>query len=84
MELADYNIICMHINDKNNVLADVISRLKTLNIYKEPLEDPKTPVFSNMEGCVTEIHVHCSYYYTPNLAKVGHNVLKSSVKTMPR
>ena len=34
---------------KNNILADTISRLKTLNIYKEPLEKTKTPVVSNAQ-----------------------------------
>ena len=33
MDLADYNIMFSHIEDKN-VLADTISSLKTLNMYK--------------------------------------------------
>ena len=62
MELTNYNIKFVHIKGKNNVLADAISRLKTLNIYKEPLENPKTPVFSNtnghvMEMCATHMHI---------------------------
>ena len=61
MELADYNIMFVHIKGKNNVLADTISRLKTLNIYKEPFENTKTPVVSNtqeniMEICETDKH----------------------------
>ena len=40
------------------MLADAISRLKTLNIYKELLENPKTPVVSNTQGYVTEISVN--------------------------
>ena len=32
MELADNNIMFIHIKGKNNVLEDAISRLKTLNI----------------------------------------------------
>ena len=47
VELADYNITFVHIKGKNNVLADAISRLQTLNISKKPLENPKTPVVSN-------------------------------------
>ena len=61
MELTDYNITFVHIKGKNNVLADAISRLKKLNIYKEPLENPKTPVVSNtqenvLEICATDMH----------------------------
>ena len=36
MELADCNIMFVYIRGKNNVLTDAISRLKTLNTYKEP------------------------------------------------
>ena len=42
LELADYNIKFVHIKGKNNVLTDAISSLKTLNIYEEPLENPKS------------------------------------------
>ena len=41
MELPDYNIMFVYIKGKKNVLADAISRLKTLNIYKEPLKSLK-------------------------------------------
>ena len=61
MELADYNITFVHIKGKNNVLAHTISRLKTLSIYKEPLENPKIQLVSNTQGHVTEIsatHMH--------------------------
>ena len=62
MELGDYNIyICPH-QSKNNVLLDAISRLKILNIYKEPLENPKIQIVSNtqeigMEICATRMHI---------------------------
>ena len=55
LELADYKIMFIHIKGKNYVLVDVISRLKTLNIYKELLEYPQTPVVSNMQGHVMEL-----------------------------
>ena len=40
---------------------DDISRLKTLNIYKQSLENQKTSIFSNMqenimEICATDMH----------------------------
>ena len=38
-----------YMKGSNNILADAISRLKTLDIYGEPLESPKT---SNMTNCI--------------------------------
>ena len=55
MKLVDYNTTFVHIKGKNNVLADAISRLKTLNIYIELLENPTTPAVSNTQGYVTEV-----------------------------
>ena len=40
-ELTDSKIAFVNIKGKINVLADVISKLKTLNIYKEPLATHK-------------------------------------------
>ena len=42
MELADYNMTFAHIKDKENVLSDAISKLKTLDIYKESMRNLKT------------------------------------------
>ena len=61
IKLADCNIIFVHIKCKNNVLVDAISRLKTLNIYKEPLESPNAEEVNNtqqvvMEICTTSMH----------------------------
>ena len=55
MEFVDNVITLVHIKGKNNVLVYAISRLETLNIYKEPLENPKAPVVSNMQENVTAI-----------------------------
>ena len=41
MELADYNITFVDIKGSNNILADVISRLNMLDIYRDPIEDPE-------------------------------------------
>ena len=49
MELADYDIKFVHMKDKHNILADTISRLKMLNIYKEPLQNPKVQVVNNTQ-----------------------------------
>ena len=50
------NAIFVHIKGKNSVLADGIFRLKTSNIYRQPLENPKTSVVSNTKENVTEIY----------------------------
>ena len=42
MELSDYDLMFIHIKGNNNILADGISGLKTQDIYKEPLDNPKT------------------------------------------
>ena len=42
VQLADYNITFVHIKGSNNILADAISRLKILDIYKDLIEDPKS------------------------------------------
>ena len=57
MELAEYTVTFMHIKGKNNVLVDTISRLKTLNIFKEPLKNPKTPAVSSTQGYITEVEM---------------------------
>ena len=48
------NVMFVYIKGKNNDSADAISRLKTLSIYKEAVENPETPVVSSMQGNVTE------------------------------
>ena len=57
MELADYNIMFVHIKGQHNVLSDAISRLKMLDIYKEPLENAKAQVINNTKQDVMEIYV---------------------------
>ena len=56
VELADYNIMSAYIKGQNSVMMDAISRLKTLNIHKEPLEKTKTVVVSNTQEHVMEMH----------------------------
>ena len=46
----------INIKSKNNILANAISRLKTLNIYKEPLDNPKAQVVNNTQEIVMEIY----------------------------
>ena len=42
MKLSDYNLIFVHIKGSNNILADAVSILNTLDIYKDLLDNPKT------------------------------------------
>ena len=39
MLLQEYDITFVHIRGKDNILADAISRLCTINVYKEAIED---------------------------------------------
>ena len=55
MELADYNIKFIYIKGKHNILADAISRLKSLKINNELLENPKVQVVNNTKQIVTEV-----------------------------
>ena len=56
MELADYDITFVHVNFSNNILTDVISRLKMLDIYRHPIENPKMIKASDLQQHVTEIN----------------------------
>ena len=54
IELSDYNLFFVHIKGSNNILVDAISRLKTLDIYRDPLENPKSTAAIETEECATE------------------------------
>ena len=49
MELGVFNITFVHIQGTFNILADTISRLKTLNIYKETLDSPIAQIVSSSQ-----------------------------------
>ena len=55
MELSDYNLTFVYIKGSNNILADAVSRLKPLNIYKDPLENPKSTATNDREKCIAEV-----------------------------
>ena len=52
MELPHYKLTFIHIKGSNNIVVDAISRLKTLDIYKEPLDNPNT---SDTMTCIAEM-----------------------------
>ena len=58
MELANCNITFAHIKSSNNILADAISRLKMLDVYKDPIEDPKMLKVRDIEQHITEVNTN--------------------------
>ena len=49
MELPDYNLIFVYIKDPDYILMDTFFRSQTLDIYRKPLENPKTAALNNTE-----------------------------------
>ena len=54
-KLADYDITFVHIKDSNNISPDAISRFKMYDIYRDPIEDPKTLKPSDLQQHITEV-----------------------------
>ena len=46
----------IHIKSKHNILADAISRLPILNIYKEPIENPEVLALNDTQQVFAEVH----------------------------
>ena len=65
MELLDYILTFVHIEGNKNILEDAISRLKILDIYKEPFDNPKT---SDTMTCIAEL-------VTTDIQTFGINIL---------
>ena len=55
MELSDYILTFVYIKGTDNIPMDAISRLRMLEIYTEPLENPKAVALSNTEECIAEV-----------------------------
>ena len=62
LKLQQYNIKFQHVASKDNIIAEAISHLKTVNLNEEPKgqEVSKTPESINdvMENLILEIHPH--------------------------
>ena len=56
MELAGYNLTFVHIKDKNKMLADSISWLKTLYIYKKTNRKSRILAVSKTQKHVTDVY----------------------------
>ena len=67
MELEDYNISFVHIKGSNNILADAISRLKMLAIYRDPIEDQIMLKASNSQHCITEVNTNKPHILNSNV-----------------
>ena len=52
MEWSNYNLMFIHIKGSKNIVADAVSGLKALDIYKDPLDYPKT---SKAMTCIAEM-----------------------------
>ena len=57
MLLQEYNIAFVHIKGKDNILADAISRLHTINIY-ETADDTDTAHIANIQPNEMPEHIH--------------------------
>ena len=71
--LTDYSITFIYIKGKHNILADAISRLKILNIYKELLGYLQVQVVNNTQYVVTKVCV-------TSMHTVGTDILWSEQK----
>ena len=62
MLLQEYDIRFVHIRGKDNILADAISRLCTINIYEDPtevkLQHPPIPLSKVKSSKVTDNMQH--------------------------
>ena len=50
MLLQEYDITFVHIRGKDNILADAISRLCTINVYKEAIEDKQHHLLGSQDA----------------------------------
>ena len=73
MELADYNITFVHIKDSNSILAEAISRLEMLDVYRDHIEDPKVHQDSDPQQHVTEVNINKIHILNSNVLHIEQN-----------
>ena len=63
MLLQDYDITIVHIKGKDNILADAISRLRTIDIYEKAIETQHSHAVktatTQVDKTVEQIQHHC-------------------------
>ena len=77
MLLQEYDITFVHIRGKDNILADAISRLCTINIYEEAIEDqhlPKAQTTTHANEKVKQIQ-HLNSSASPQLLNMNSTTL---------
>ena len=84
MMLQEYDIKFVHIRGKDNILADAISRLHTINIYNDPtevkLQHPSIPQNKDKSSKVTDNIQLLDTKNTQQLLNVTTETLKSLQK----
>ena len=77
MLLQEYDITFVHIRGKNNILADAISRLCTINVYEEATENhplPITQTTTHVDEKVEQIQ-HIDTWTSPQLLNMNSTIL---------
>ena len=81
MLLQEYDIKCVHIKGKDNILADAISKLCTTDIYKDPAEvklKPSPVPKSQPESSKTTDQIQLTD------ARTAQQLLNITIKTLRR
>ena len=83
MLLQEYDITFVDIKGKDNILANAISRLRTINIYKKAIESQHSPAVktttTQQEGTVEQIH-HVDLSSLPQSPNMNSTTLRTLQK----
>ena len=82
MLLQDYDITFVHIRGKDNILVDTISRLCTINVYEEAIENhhsPKAQTTTHADEEVKQIQ-HLNSSASPQLINMNSTTLHTLQK----
>ena len=75
MLLKEYYITFVHIRGKDNILADAISRLHTINVYEEAIENKKHHLLGTQTATHSNVKVeqiwHLDSSTTPQLLNMS-------------
>ena len=79
LDLQQFNIKLQHIQGKKNVVANAISRLRTLGLYRDNgNEDVPLTIEDVVKNIIEEIHYLDTVQKTPsyNMGKLNQDVLR--------